>query len=136
MQAENQKNVLMVYAGLMKTGRPAQTPRSDFGSRLHALREAAGLSQQEVADQLGISQPSYALWERKTSAIRAEHVVKLAEVLGVKVEDLYNGNPKSARRGGPSGRAKRVFEEVSDLPRQKQKRILDVVEDLLIARKA
>lgn len=136
MQAENQKNVLMVYAGLMKTGRPAQTPRSDFGSRIHALREAAGLSQQEVADQLGISQPSYALWERKTSAIRAEHVVKLAEVLGVKVEDLYNGNPKSTRRGGPSGRAKRVFEEVSDLPRQKQKRILDVVEDLLIARKA
>lgn len=39
------------------------------------------------------------------------------------------------RRGGPVGQARRVFEEVSRLPRHQQQRILRVVEDLLAAQR-
>lgn len=41
-----------------------------------------------------------------------------------------NGAP---RKGGPVGKARRVFEEISKLPRQRQQRILGIVEDLLAA---
>ena len=38
------------------------------------------------------------------------------------------------RKGGPVGKARRVFEEVSKLPRHQQQRILGIVEDLIAAR--
>ncbi|MDD2237435.1 MAG: helix-turn-helix transcriptional regulator [Oscillospiraceae bacterium] len=117
----------------MKTGRPAKTKRTAFGERLHDLREAAGLSQQQVADALGISQPAYALWERRDVAVRIEKLQKLAAVLGTTTEVLLQDNKTAKRRGGPRGRALRIFEQVSQQPRTKQQQILDVVDALLKA---
>jgi transcriptional regulator with XRE-family HTH domain len=134
MQEESQVDSGCLYADDMQTGRPTTTERTDFGTRLHALREAAGLTQQEVAEQLGIAQSSYATWERQTPAIRPDQLEPLAEILGVAVADLFSTkSPPASQHGGPLGRAKRIFESVSALPRKKQKRILDVVEDLLLA---
>jgi transcriptional regulator with XRE-family HTH domain len=115
----------------MKTGRPAISPRSDFGARVYALREAAGLSQREVAAQLGISQPSYALWERRSVALRPDQLAKLAQILGVGVEELVTPSASGNRRSGPQGKAKRIFEKVSELPRSQQQKILEVVEALI-----
>jgi transcriptional regulator with XRE-family HTH domain len=133
MQGESQNHSGCVYADGMQTGRPTTTERTDFGARLHAIREAGGLTQQEMAAQLGIAQSSYATWERRTPALRPGQIQRLAEILGVTAADLFgNEIPVILKQGGPLGRARRVFDEVSELPRKKQKRILDVVEDLLV----
>jgi transcriptional regulator with XRE-family HTH domain len=122
------------YTAGMQTGRPAKTNRSEFGARLHALREAAGLSQAQVAEKLGIAQPTYALWERRTAAIPATQLQKLAEIFGVGVEALFDDDKTAARRGnGPTGKARAVFERVSQLPRSRQQKIVEVVEALLKA---
>ena len=119
----------------MNTGRPASQPRTPFGERLHAAREARGLSQAQVAEQLGMSQNAYACWERKATALRPDQIEKLAEILGVSVDVLFNGNGGTDRKGGPTGKARRVFEEVSRLPRKRQQRIVSVVEDMLAAQR-
>jgi len=119
------------YTDGMKTGRPAKTLRSAFGARLHAMREEAGLSQQHVAAQLGISQPAYASWERRNVAIQPGQLTTLADILGVSVEELVYDSKRTTRRGGPAGKARQVFEEVSGMPRTQQKKILDVVEALV-----
>jgi transcriptional regulator with XRE-family HTH domain len=122
------------YTAGMQTGRPAKTNRSEFGARLHALREVAGLSQAQVAEKLGIAQPTYALWERRTAAIPAAQLQKLAEIFGVGVEALFDDDKTAARRGnGPTGKARAVFERVSQLPRSRQQKIVEVVEALLKA---
>jgi len=122
------------YTADMKTGRPAKTKRSEFGARLHALREAAGLSQTQVADRLGIKQPTYALWERRTTAISAIQLQQLAEAYGVGIDALFIDAKTAARRGGgPIGKARALFERVSGLPRAAQQRILAGVEDALMA---
>jgi len=123
--------ITLMYSDGMKVGRPSQSERSKFGARVCALREAAGLSQEHVARQLGISQPSYALWERKQVALRPEQLIKLAQILGVRVEELLDAEPLRNVRGGPVGRARRVFASVSQLPRHQQQRIIDVVEALV-----
>ena len=115
----------------MKPGRPPQTTRSPFGARVYALREAAGLTQEQVAEQLGISQPSYALWERKEVALRPDQLTTLVKILGVRIEEVLDERPSTTRRGGPVGRTKRVFEQVSSLPRHQQQKILDVVDALV-----
>jgi len=44
---------------------------------------------------------------------------------------LLEAEAPRAARGGPVGRVRRVFESVSQLPRQQQQRIIDVVEALV-----
>ena len=116
----------------MKTGRPSKRPRTPFGQRVYEAREALGLSQAEVANKLGINQASYGAWERDPVALRPEQVEQLAKILNVSIEQLYGVSaPKS--RGGPAGKARQIFERVSQLPRATQQRILANVEDALTA---
>lgn len=124
------------YNAGMKTGRPSKHPRPAFGERLNALREAAGLSQAQVADKLGIAQRTYSHWERRAVALRHDQLEDLADALGITLAELV-GAPEAKPRGtGPVGKAKAVFERVSSLPREQQKRILATVEDMLVAHQA
>lgn len=120
------------YNAAMKTGRPSKRERSAFETRLHAAREAAGLSQAEVAAKLGLTQSAYAFWERRKVALRPEQIEQVAAILGVTAEHLFAPTAKP-RGSGPVGKAKQLFERVSKLPRATQQRILANVEDALTA---
>ena len=135
MQAKKITFLSDPYDGGMNTGRPASQPRSPFGERLHAAREARGLSQAQMAEKLGMSQNAYACWERKPVALRPDQIEQLTTILNMPIEVLFNGNGGMDRKGGPTGKARRVFEEVSRLPRKRQQRIVGVVEDMLTAQR-
>ena len=130
MQAFSSLPITDDYNAGMKTGRPAKHPRTAFGERVHAAREAAGLSQFEVAEQLGLSQNAYAMWERHPVALRPDQIEQLAAALGVSVDALFGKAPLE-KQSGPMGRAKKVFESVSQLPRRKQTDVLDLVESVV-----
>lgn len=72
----------------MSAGRPAKSERSAFGERLYQARLKKGLTQVDVANALGITQPSYADWERKSLALKPEYLAKLSEILDVSLEYL------------------------------------------------
>ena len=67
--------------------------------------------------------------------IRPEFLAGLAKVLGVSTEQLL-GADTPPKKDGPTGKARKLFEEVSKLPRSQQQRILAMVEDMLIAQEA
>ena len=98
MQALCQYLTNYVYDNGMRTGRPSNKPRTPFGRNLHALRERAGLTQTQVAKQLDISARAYAFWEREPVALRPEQMLKLAEILGVTVQELIG--PKEVKKRG------------------------------------
>jgi transcriptional regulator with XRE-family HTH domain len=63
-----------------------------FGTKLRKHREIARLSQQEVADAIGVSQSTYNLWESDKSRFRVDYLPKLAEVYGVDIGELIPEN--------------------------------------------
>jgi len=112
----------------MQTGRPSAKPRTDFGQRLYAAREALGLSQALIAEKLGITQSSYADWERYPVALRPEQLTLLSEVLQTSVEDLLGTKSKAKRGSGPAGKMRQLFEAATELPRTQQQKIVDILE--------
>ena len=110
----------------MQRGRPSNKPRTEFGHRVYEARTVKGLSQAQVAEALGVTQASYGAWERVPVALRPEQVEKLAEILGVSVSYLFGERPSS--KSGPRGKARQLFEQLSDLPRSQQGHALAVLE--------
>jgi transcriptional regulator with XRE-family HTH domain len=121
------------YDAAMQTGRPSKRKRTALGERLSALREQAGLSQQAVADVLGVRQQVVAYLERQAATLRPEHANTLAKLFKITVSELLGEKQSKARGPGPVGKARHVFERVSQLPRATQQRILANVEDALTA---
>ena len=64
----------------------------EFSERLKDLRKQAGLTQVDVAEKLGISQPAYASWERGVKKPTQENLVKIAQILNVSVDYLVGNS--------------------------------------------
>ena len=64
----------------------------EFSDRLKDLRRQAGLTQVDVAEKLGISQPAYASWERGVKKPTQENLVKIAQILNVSVDYLVGNS--------------------------------------------
>ena len=58
--------------------------------RLAGLRKKRGLSQQEVADILGVSRQAVSKWESGQTAPSTENLVRLSGIYGVSVDMLAN----------------------------------------------
>lgn len=109
-------------------GRPSKTKRTEFGERLLAARKQRGLSQSQVAEKLGITQPSYAAWERRETSLKPDHLTTLAALLDVPVDSLLGNATARQRSGGPIGKVRRLFESVSQLPRSQQEKVIAILE--------
>ena len=59
-----------------------------LGSRIKAFRSANNFTQEQVADQIGISRQKYARIESGVNSITLDILSKVAEVLGVTVGDI------------------------------------------------
>ena len=62
----------------------------EFGNRLFMLRKKAGLSQSQLGKTLGLSNKAVSKWENGLAKPGLDVVQKLAEVLGVTVDDLLS----------------------------------------------
>jgi transcriptional regulator with XRE-family HTH domain len=101
-------------------------------SRLRELRQAAGLSQRQLARIIGQDSSNVSFWERTGRLPRVDLVVPIAKALGVTVEELL-GQPKPSRITAPGGRARLLFEAVSRMPRRQQDKVLDILEPFVSA---
>lgn len=62
-----------------------------FGDRLAGAREAAGLSQADLSEQLGVKEATIDAWENDIKEPRANRVQMLSGLLGVSLRWLLTG---------------------------------------------
>ena len=60
-----------------------------FGNFLYALRTEKGLSQVQLGDMLGVTNKAVSKWENGSAKPNTVLIPKLAEILGVTVEELF-----------------------------------------------
>ena len=61
--------------------------------RIKQLREAAGMSQRELRERIGISGPAVAMWESGENRPSLTNLEKLADVLGVSIDAILGREP-------------------------------------------
>lgn len=90
----------------------------EIANRLVEYRKKAGLSQEELADKLGISRQAVSKWERVEASPDTDNLIALAELYGVTLDELIHG-PKAdeaksdtIKDNAPAG------EEVSENPKE------------------
>lgn len=95
----------------------------EFGTRLAALRKKAGYTQQQLADELGVSRRMVAYYETESEHPPANLLADLARVLNVSTDDLLglNGSRKRAKVPAVSPRLERRMRQIEALaPKTKQ----------------
>ena len=71
-----------------------------IGQNIKTVRKAAGLTQERLAEKLGVEQPAVSKWERGTfDSIDTGRLEAIAGVLGVTVAELI-GEKKGGKRSG------------------------------------
>lgn len=63
----------------------------DLGERLYELRKQKGLSQEEVADRLGVTRQTVSKWETGQSTPDFDKVLPLCELYEISTEELFTG---------------------------------------------
>lgn len=61
------------------------------GERIQQLRKAAGLSQEQLAEQLDVSRQSVSKWELNDAAPEISKIIALSELFGVSTDELLKG---------------------------------------------
>lgn len=109
-------------------GRPTQKSRGSFGQRLFIFREAAGLTQHQLAEKLQVHQTNIAFWEHGDKPPRGEVLPSLAKALRVNVDELLGITQIKPKRPIAKGKLQQVFEEAAKLPRRQQQKVAEFVE--------
>lgn len=63
----------------------------EFASRLAQYRKKAGLSQEELADKLGVTRQAVSKWECGESSPDTDNLIALAKLYNVTLDELVNG---------------------------------------------
>lgn len=78
-----------------------------MGKHIAALRRAKGLTQDELAERLGVSPQAVSKWENDLSCPDIMLLPRLAKIFGVTVDELLGATPPQNRCIGAGGRAQK-----------------------------
>jgi transcriptional regulator with XRE-family HTH domain len=101
-----------------------------LGQRIAAARKARDLTQQQLADELGIAQQTLAHYEAGRLRVAVALLPPLARALGVSIEHLIGENElrSTAGKRGPASRIQTQPERIQALARARQRFLADMIE--------
>ena len=76
--------------------------KQTFGATISALRREKGMTQLELAQQMGVTDKAVSKWERNLSFPDVASLPKLAEVLGTSVDELLEVKTAAQEESAPS----------------------------------
>lgn len=101
-----------------------------LGARIHRLRKDQGITQVQLAEQLGVSQQTVTAYESGKRRVPISHLPRLAALLGASIEELIGEQPRPGKRG-PVPKLQRQIERIAKLPRPQQRFVMQMIDTVL-----
>lgn len=101
----------------------------NIGERLAQIRKEKGITQGELAERLGISQPMVSDYERGELRLHGELIIQLVKILDISADDLLgiNTKPKS-NKDIKNRRLYRRLATIDTLPKRDQEALLRTID--------
>ena len=99
-----------------------------LGTRIAQARKAQDLTQQQVADRLGVAQHTYAQYELGIRRVPASVLPQLARDLGTTLDELMVQNEHLRAKPGPVSKLQKQFERIQQFPRTKQRIVMEMLD--------
>ena len=96
-----------------------------------AFRVARGLSQRQLAEELGMTRDQVVYYERDAKNPSMEVVEKIGAYFGVSVGELFNDAARNKSKPGPASQFSQLAERLDRLPRSQQKAVATMLEGYL-----
>lgn len=109
-----------------------QAQRMNLATRVLQFRKKRGLTQQQMADELGVHITQIKRYEAGTSQPSVDGLKKIALLLSVSTDELIFGDTGR----DPAEHLKLHFEAVARLPPDEQSTVLEVIDGLLLKHQA
>lgn len=103
------------------------------GARAAQLRKARGITQREMAERLGITQPHVSFYERGEARIHAEMLAKLASILEVSSDELLDLSPPRAKLPAEVTEQRQLwrrFQQIARLSERDQRAVIRMINAL------
>lgn len=85
-----------------------------FGEKIQKLRKEAGLSQEELSYQLGVSRQAISKWERDSGYPETEKIVRMSKIFHVTLDYLLNEEDTQKPEIGPDEKGIYVSREMAE----------------------
>ena len=105
----------------------------DIGTRIAHIRKERGLSQEALAEVIGISRKQVVDYETGRIHLNDEMIVRFAVTLNVSADELLGLKPPKKSLDEPTLRLTRRLRDLSKLPEDKKRAVLKVLDDLIRA---
>lgn len=102
-----------------------------LGARVAELRKESSITQVQLAATLGVSQQTVASWEVGRRGVPVSMLPALARTLGTNVEELVGDDSTRPARRGPAPKLQQQIERISQLPRAKQRFVIEMLDTVL-----
>jgi transcriptional regulator with XRE-family HTH domain len=107
----------------------AKLQTMNIGARIARLRKDRGMTQKELAEHLGVSQPVVSDYENDVIRLPADVVVELASVLKVSADELLGIDTVAAStKGIQNRRLNRRLQAIEQLPKRDQEALLRTID--------
>jgi transcriptional regulator with XRE-family HTH domain len=106
---------------------------ADIGTRIAHIRKERGLSQEALAEVIGISRKQVVDYETGRIHLNDEMIVRFAVMLNVSADELLGLKPPKKSLDEPTLRLTRRLRDLSKLPEDKKRAVLKVLDDLIRA---
>jgi len=106
-----------------------------FAARLTRLRKAAGFTQAQLADEIGISRRRIAYYESESDHPPASLLQDLARALNTTIEELLGSQPakRKARAAALSPRLERRLKQIERLSPKPKQQLLSIIDTFIAA---
>lgn len=102
-----------------------------FGTRLVALRKAAGYTQTELANELGVTRRMIAYYEGETDHPPSNLLPDMAKALGVSIDELLGTAPAVKKVKPANSRLQRRLQQIEKLGPTEKRQIMQFLDTFI-----
>lgn len=103
----------------------------ELGSRIATMRKDNHLTQVQLAETLSVAQPTLNAYELGQRRVPVSALPLLAKALGVSLEELMGEPATKASKRGPAPKLAQHMEKISQLPKTKQRFVMEMLDTVL-----